>query len=116
MSEDNTGAAIKEKLTELQEQLDSVHASEKPGINLPPPPELPADHDLDQFESLLVDAILWREDAAQTKVKFAKTELESCKMMRQNLMTKLVARLKINLDSHSVTINQDTRRATIIKR
>lgn len=115
MSED-LNETIQEHLDDLQETLSNI-GEEKENISVDiPSPDFPTEHDLDQFESLLVDAILWREDAAQTKVKFAKTELESCKLMRQNLMAKLVNRLEVGLETHTVSINQDTRKATIVKR
>lgn len=113
MSEELT--ELKENVKDLHDRIENLGSSDKNTQPIPQP-DFPQEHELDQYESLYVDAILWREDAAQTKIKYAKTEIDSCKLMRQNLMTRLVARLGIDLETHSVSINQDTRRLTVVKR
>lgn len=108
------------RLKELREEMDKVSALqeqvEQPTIELPKPPKLPKEVDLDHWESLCVDAIVWREDAAKANIRFAKSELDGCKQMRQNLMAKLVARLGINPETHTLNINKDERKAIVVPR
>ncbi len=112
-----------DKLKELAQQLDAlketanqIEAPTEEMVELPALPNAPTEQDLDQFESMYVDAIVWREEAAELKVKLGKSEFEATKVMRQNLMTKIVARLNVDLNTQVVSINRDSRKVTILKK
>lgn len=104
--------SIHAKLKELQEQLDDI-GTEKVVKNLGGL-DLPREFSLTPQEIVYVDSILWRQEAAELKIKLGKIELDGCQGMRQSLAHQLVERMGINPETHTVSINSETKRATVL--
>lgn len=101
-------------MTEIQ-QIESFAPTDT-HVPPPPPPPMPSEIPLQEYESLMVDAIKWREASAQKSLALANKELDDVGKMKQELIRRCVVKYGINTSEYNFSIDSGAKKLRIEKR
>lgn len=102
-----TPEQIKDLPLDEQTKLLQTLAQQIPAIQVQKNEEavLPREIDLDGYEKLYVDSILYRRDAANKSFQLAQIEFKACEQMQQQLIGSLVTKHGVNTESQDIHID-----------
>lgn len=72
-----------------------------------------AEHELDAYANLYLDAISYRAEKADLQVKLGEQEQEAVKFMRERLMQYLMTKHKLAADTHAIAVNTKERKLVV---
>lgn len=127
--------------TEKQDRMNQLIAAElkggqaAPGLAMTPPPHVPqaplqpaqppvetetapqsAQVALDEHEALMVDALLYRVDAAGKTQALLDIEQKSIEAMKDGILSRCVKRIEVDTAKFNVYINSNTKTITVEER
>jgi len=110
------GTELDETIKAIQKSIDNAAAGMASVLTpLPPPepPEPPKEFDLTELHSITLDAVSWREAAAQKTIQLANNELREVERMKQELFRRAIMEFGVDTSQYSVSLNSKTRKLIV---